>query len=136
MATPEWDKLLSAANKARFNAYAPYSEFLVGASVQTVGGEIFSGCNVENASYGLTICAERTALVKMVSEIAFPVLAAVCVVLKGGHMKGGSPCGACRQFIWEFCRGNEDVPVLMTDPDDTGRRYSTIGQLLPEAFVL
>lgn len=122
------DRLVAFAFAARANAYAPYSKFLVGAAVLMDDGEIFTGCNVENASYGLTLCAERTAIVKAVSSGA-RTIKAVSVASAGG----GTPCGACRQFISEFA--DEDTVVMVLDVDrDDGERVFTIAQLLPEAF--
>ena len=91
--------LVEAALAARSLAYAPYSKFLVGAAVLTESGAIYAGCNVENASYGLTICAERVALCSAVAA-GHRTLAAMAVATSGG----GTPCGACRQFAAEFAR--------------------------------
>src|SRR5882757_10065523 len=100
-------KLIDTALKMRGRAYAPYSHFHVGAALSTGSGRIFGGCNVENASYGLTLCAERVAVVSAVAngETDFVAMA---VATSGG----ASPCGACRQFAAEF-RG--DLPVLIVD---------------------
>ena len=124
------DSLVAFAFAARANAYAPYSKFLVGAAVLTDSGEIFTGCNVENASYGLTICAERTAIVKAVSS-GERRIKAVSVATSGG----GTPSGACRQFISEFADPDTIVIVLDVDRDD-GERVFSMAQLLPEAFRL
>lgn len=129
-----WKKLAEAARTARMNAHAPYSRFFVGAAIETTTGVIFSGCNVENASYGGTICAERGAICKMVSEAGAVKIKRVCVILDGGSKTGGSPCGICRQVIWEFCGKDKDVPVMMMDPQGKFR-MSTIGKLLPDAFT-
>lgn len=131
-----WEDLYLAACRARENAYAPYSEFLVGAAVLDGDGGVHVGCNVENASYGITNCAERVAIGAMVAAGARRIRR-VCVVLVGGHEPGGSPCGACRQAIWEFCGGDRDVEVLTCDPDEeTPARRFTAGELLPDPFVL
>lgn len=119
--------LIEAAVTARESAYAPYSKFLVGAALLTKSGETFHGCNVENASYGLCFCAERTAIVKAVSEgqqdfVAFAVATA----------GGGTPCGACRQFIAEFCEG--DTLVIVHDAVAKVSTEYTLEQLLPNAF--
>src|SRR5579883_3061170 len=92
-------RLLKEAREACKNSYSPYSQFPVGAALLTRGGKVFSGCNVENASYGNTICAERTAIVKAVSEgyKDFEMIAVVCIKARDAW-----PCGACRQFISEF----------------------------------
>jgi len=96
----EHETLIAAARTARENAHAPYSNFRVGAAVRAKSGRIFSGCNVENATYGLTICAERVAIFKAISEgeRGFDALAVFT-----GADRLTPPCGACRQIIWEFC---------------------------------
>lgn len=124
------DRLVSFAFAARSNAYAPYSKYLVGAAVLMDSGEIFTGCNVENASYGLTICAERTAIVKAVSS-GERKLMALSVATSGG----ATPCGACRQFIAEFAAPDAVVIVLDVDRDD-GERVFALEQLLPHQFRL
>jgi cytidine deaminase len=100
------DALLDAARRARENAVAPFSKFRVGAAVRTKSGKIYSGCNVENASYGLTICAERVAIFKALSE-GERKFDAVAVVTDTDKLT--PPCGACRQIIWEFCGDSEIV---------------------------
>ena len=122
---PEWRELLDAAQQARARAYAPYSSFPVGAAVRTAGGHIYAGCNVENASSGLTVCAERVAIWKAVSE-GERELVALAVVTE----PGSPPCGACRQVMSEFA---EDMPVLVADT--SGQAWlTTLGHLLPDAF--
>ena len=106
---PEKDLLIVAATQARENAHAPYSNFRVGAAVRASSGRIFGGCNVENATYGLTICAERVALFKAMSE-GERGFSAIAVVTDSDILT--PPCGACRQLIWEFC-GN--VPVTIAN---------------------
>jgi cytidine deaminase len=100
------DRLLSAAVAARGNAYAPFSKFPVGAAIEDAAGAIHTGCNVENATYGLTICAERVALFKAISEGArrFRRVAVAAVSLT-------PPCGACRQVLWEFC-GDIEIALV------------------------
>ncbi|HEX3595420.1 MAG TPA: cytidine deaminase [Polyangiaceae bacterium] len=120
--------LLEAARQVRENAYAPYSGFRVGAALLTDGGNVYTGCNVENASYGATICAERAAIFRMVaSGETRPVALAIFV----DDADPAMPCGMCRQVISEFGR---DVLVVTATPDRTKR--STIEALLPDAFVL
>lgn len=118
-------KLIEAAQSARDRAYAAYSNFHVGAAVQTESGKIFPGCNVENASYSLTICAERTALFSAIAagERNFTHL----VVATD---KGVSPCGSCRQVIWELCG---DIPITMVDEKGTCTETRS-SDLLPFAF--
>jgi cytidine deaminase len=103
-------KLIEAALDARNNAHAPFSHFRVGAALQDESGRIFTGCNVENATYGLTICAERVAVFKAISEGARK-FAAVAVAADTDVLT--PPCGACRQILWEFCG---DVDVTLVNP--------------------
>lgn len=122
-------QLIATALRVRQNAYAPYSNFLVGAAVLTESGAIVGGCNVENASYGLAICAERNALTSMVSggERQVQALAVAC-------SGAGSPCGACRQFMLEF---GFEFEVILVDADQPSRTESwQAGDLLPRAFRL
>ncbi|MFT6178881.1 MAG: cytidine deaminase [Paracoccaceae bacterium] len=118
--------LITKALEMRGNSYSPYSNFAVSAALLTESGKVFTGVNVENASYGLTICAERVAIATAVAagEKEFQTIA---VVVKGG----GSPCGACRQVLNEFA---PNLRVLMADEDGKLVRTSTLGELLPEAF--
>ena len=120
-----WQELLQAAEAARERAYAPYSRFLVGAAVRAGSGRIYTGANVENASSGLTVCAERVALWKAVSEgeRRFEALALITA-------PGATPCGACRQVLAEFQSG---LPILVADT--AGRAWLTsLAVLLPDAF--
>ena len=103
------DLLIEAAKQARDNAHAPYSNFRVGAALRSTSGRIFGGCNVENATYGLTICAERVAIFKAISE-SERGFSAIAVVTDTEVLT--PPCGACRQLIWEFCG---DIPVSMAN---------------------
>ncbi len=119
------DRLIATAQAARKQAYAPYSHYAVGAALLGADGRIYSGCNVENSSYGLSNCAERTAVFKMVSEGVREILAiVVCTV------NAGSPCGACRQVLIEFAG---DVPVWLVDETGNGRE-TTLYTLLPDHF--
>jgi cytidine deaminase len=123
----EHEALLIAAKQARENAHAPYSNFRVGAAVRASSGRIFGGCNIENASYGLTLCAERVAIFKALSE-GERNFAAIAVVTDADVLT--PPCGACRQIIWEFCG---DVPVLLANLQ--GRRESLkMSELFPKPF--
>lgn len=122
---PEWRALLMAATEARNHAYAPYSGFPVGAAVQTAKGRIFAGCNVENASSGLTVCAERIAIFSAVAS-GERTITALAVVTE----PGATPCGACRQVMSEFATS---LPVLIADTN--GHAWITsLEELLPEAF--
>jgi len=120
------NELISRATAARENAYCPYSGFAVGAAVLTADGRIYTGCNVENASYGLTNCAERTAVLKAVSEGAREIVA-VAVVAEG---EPPPPCGACRQVLAEF--GPRAEVVLASTAGE--RIRTSVDALLPGAF--
>jgi cytidine deaminase len=128
--TPESrEDLIRQAIGAGGRAYAPYSKFLVGAALRTAGGKTFVGCNVENASYGLTICAERNAAFAAVAagERQFECLA---IATQGGAM----PCGACRQVLFEF---NPELPILIVDIDHPDKVVeANLRDLLPGAFNL
>ncbi len=123
------DSLLRSALEIRQQAYAPYSKFLVGAAVVTEDGSIFTGTNVENASYGLTICAERVAAAAAVAA-GHRKITAVAVATAGG----AAPCGACRQFLAEF-GGSMDVLLVDVDRPENVKQMS-LADLLPEQFSL
>jgi len=124
------EPLLAAAADARRNAYAPYSQFAVGAAVLTLDGRIFSGCNMENASYGLTTCAERNAIAAAVAGGMLPSqLAALALVADAMAV----PCGACLQVIAEFA--SEGCIVFTEDRDGTRKAYR-LDELLPLRFSL
>jgi cytidine deaminase len=120
-------KLIDEARAARENAHAPYSNFRVGAAVRTKSGKIYGGCNIENASYGLTLCAERVAIFKAMSE-GEREFDAIAVVTDTEKLT--PPCGPCRQIIWEFCG---DVPVIMANLKGRVER-ETVAKLLPRPF--
>lgn len=127
MATQRSHELIQAAIKVRTRAYAPYSKFLVGAALLTPAGEIFSGCNVENASYGLTVCAERAAVFAAVAagQQRFTLLA---IATTGA----AAPCGACLQVLVEFA---PELPILLIDVDQPDQIIeSNLRDLLPAAF--
>lgn len=119
--------LAEAALAARAHAYAPYSRFLVGAAVQTADGRIFTGCNVENATYGLTRCAEQVAIAKAVSEGARRF---VRIAIASQTDPPAVPCGMCRQMMVEFC---EDLEIELVNPAG-GTRTVYLRDLLPHAF--
>jgi cytidine deaminase len=119
--------LVEAASLARTNAYSPYSRVKIGAAVLTSGGKVYSGCNVENSSYGLSCCAERTAIFKAVSE-GHKDIAALAVV--GESEEFTSPCGACRQVMIEF---NPEMKVLRRGVDGFSED-TTADELLPSHF--
>jgi len=120
------ERLVEAARRAQRRAYAPYSKFSVGAAVLAEDGQIFVGCNVENGSFGLTVCAERNAVAAAVVAGARP--AAVAVVAPGSAT---APCGACRQVLAEF---SADMPVVLAGPDGDDRHLESLDALLPSAF--
>jgi len=124
----ERQRLLEAAREAMEHAYAPYSQFKVGAALLTTGGDLFSGCNVENASYGLTNCAERTAIFTAVAERGPKVVIRAIAVVNSRGLPC-SPCGACRQVIFEF---GPNATVLFEGPK--GWKACAIQDLLPEGF--
>ncbi|MDJ0753244.1 MAG: cytidine deaminase [Ardenticatenaceae bacterium] len=119
-------KLIEAARSIRQRAYAPYSNFLVGAAILSKSGKIYTGVNVENASYGLTICAERSAVGTMIGA-GETGIAAVAVAT----VSGVTPCGACRQVLREFGR---DFPVWIIDESADEVRETTMADLLPDSF--
>jgi cytidine deaminase len=126
------DRLLAAAREALTHAYAPYSKFHVGAAILISGGKVFTGCNVENASYGLTICAERNAIFAAVGvQPAGQKLAIEAVAVATKPASAAAPCGACRQVIAEFA-GKAGVQVFYQG--DNGTKESTIAKLLPDTF--
>ncbi|MGO2082736.1 cytidine deaminase [Vagococcus sp.] len=122
----QWIKL---ANEATEKAYVPYSKFPVGATLVAKDGQIYQGCNIENASYGLSNCAERTAIFKAVSE---GVTEFKHLVVTGRTKEPISPCGACRQVLVEFCA--PDMPVTLCNLDGKIKE-TTIQELLPYSFV-
>ena len=120
--------LIDQAKEARTKAYTPYSKFKVGAALMTKNKQVFTGCNIENASYGLTNCAERTAIFKAVSEGETEIEALVVI----GDTEGPiAPCGACRQVISEFCKDSTKIILTNLKGDQV---ETTITQLLPGSF--
>ena len=119
--------LYETALKARENAFAPYSDFRVGAALLAESGKVYTGCNIENASFGLTICAERVAIFKAISE-GESGFRELWIVADTPRLT--PPCGACRQIIWEFCG---DIPVILSNLQTVSREYRMI-DLLPEPF--
>ena len=128
--TKDVERLIETAVQAQKRAYCPYSRYPVGAAVLTESGRVFAGCNVENASYGLSMCAERSAIFHAVAG-GHDSIAAVAVV-----SAAGKPCGACRQVMAEF--SDKDTPLYIVDLNPTtGRRHivkTTVFKLLPMAF--
>ncbi len=128
MATLPMSDLIETAKRVRENAYAPYSGYRVGAAILDSSGQIWSGCNVENVSYGLCVCAERTALCKMVSE-GQQELIAVAVVTKDG----GTPCGMCLQSLLEFTKDPTRVDVI-TVSEQSNQVHYKLSDLIPHGF--
>ena len=122
-------ELVKAAQEMLKYAYAPYSKFLVGAALLGRDGRVFTGCNVENASYGATNCAERTAVFKAISEGCREFLAIAIVSSSGKYTY---PCGICRQVLSEFC--GEDFDIIVAN--DKESKQFTLGELLPNGFTL
>ncbi len=123
----DYDGIVAVAKSARENAHAKFSNFKVGAGLLTASGKIYGGCNVENATYGLTVCAERVAIFKAISE-GERKFDAIAVVTDTDKLT--PPCGACRQIIWEFCG---DVPVVMSNLHGK-REVLRMSELFPKPF--
>lgn len=121
------DELIAEATRVRENAYAPFSDFRVGSALETESGEIIAGCNVESASYGLTVCAERVAIWKAISE-GKRKIKHIAVVADTEELT--PPCGVCRQIIWEF---GGDIPVIMANLNGKVETVQ-MKDLLPRAF--
>ena len=124
--------LIEAARSAMKNAHAPYSNFQVGAALLAENGEIFTGCNVENASYGLTICAERNAIFSAVSD-GVKDFSEMVIIAKSDSLP--YPCGACRQVLSEFCKPDFKIYVV-ADKQQELTEELTLGELLPKSFTM
>jgi len=122
-------ELIELAIEARQRAYAPYSGYKVGAALETDSGETMVGCNVENLSYGATICAERSAVVRMVAEGKGRSIRQIAIVTQDG----GTPCGMCLQVLSEFCLDPHDLAVIASDPQGSYRTF-TLADLYPHGF--
>lgn len=128
------EKLIELAIAAMDNAYAPYSGYKVGAALLCADGTVYTGCNIENAAFSPTVCAERTAVFKAVSEGKRKFSAIAVCGGKNGNITGFfPPCGVCRQVLREFCA--DDFPVYLAGVDSQYKTY-TLSQLLPESFSL
>ncbi len=124
------ESLVEAARQAMHNAYAPYSKFRVGAAVMLDDGRIFSGCNIENVSYGLTNCAERTAVFRAIAETPGGIIRLLAVAIDNVDAAHCSPCGACRQVIAEFA--SRDTDIFYRGPQ--GMVSAKMAELLPDGF--
>ncbi|MGB5635155.1 MAG: cytidine deaminase [Waterburya sp.] len=136
MSTPtltesEQQQLIEVATQAMTSAYAPYSQFRVGAALLTTTGNIVAGCNVENASYGLSMCAERNAIANAIIGIVKDTMEIRAIAVVNSKNVPCSPCGACRQVIWEF---GQDAQVIFLGSQ--GWQTLTIKELLPMGFSL
>jgi cytidine deaminase len=133
-AAADVERLIVEAQASRSRAYAPYSRYRVGAAILTRSGRIYAGCNVENASYGATVCAERSAVAAMV--VAGGVDPVACAVVSAGP-RPGAPCGVCRQVLSEFAR---DLLIVLVAEDSRGKigtkRRVRLRALLPDTFRL
>ena len=127
MSEESLQELVETAKAARLQSVAPFSNFLVGAAVKTDGGKVFTGCNIESASYGLTVCGERVAIWKALSE-GEKHFAELAIVADTETLT--PPCGTCRQIIWEFCR---DATIILSNLHGESQVVS-IRELLPRAF--
>lgn len=126
----DYNVLLKKAQEVSENAYAKYSNFSVGACVLASSGKTYVGCNIENASYGLTICAERNAIANAVANGEKSILA---IAIYSPNTQNCAPCGACRQVIFEF---QDDKEVEIVTQNDEGYKIYKINELLPEGFIL
>jgi cytidine deaminase len=127
MSYPDTSRLIDAALRARERAHAPFSKFLVGCALETSDGRIITGCNCESASYGLTMCAERVAVFKALSE---GVTGCRRIVVVADTPTPTPPCGACRQWLWEF---GQDMEVILANLDGEKARHR-MAELLPWPF--
>ena len=129
----EINELFEQAAQVRENAYAPYSDFKVGAALKTKKGNVFLGCNVENAAYDSTLCAERNAITTAVAEEGTQMKIKV-IAIAVGECKLPSPCGACRQVISEFSDYDTDGETLVAFNTNTGMEVKRISEILPYRF--
>lgn len=122
------DELIERAKTARLSAHAPYSNFAVGAALLVADGRVFAGCNIENSTYSLTMCAERVAIFKAVSEGAREFLK---IAVVADHIRPTPPCGCCRQMIWEFA--SDETDVILANLSGDVQKFK-IKDLFPNAF--
>ena len=129
MIPEHFNSLFDVAVQARDQAYAPYSDLKIGSAVLGNNGEIYTGCNIENSSFGATICAERVAIFKAISDGATSISA---IVLVTDHKSPIAPCGMCRQVLSEFAK-NDHLPIYLTNLQKK-MSLTTLGELLPHSF--
>lgn len=120
------DELVKQAREARARSYSPYSRFAVGAALRTASGKVYLGCNIENCSYGLTVCAERVAVYNAVADGARD-FEALAIFTEAEELT--PPCGACRQVLWEF---SQDLVIILANPG--GEKELKLSELLPKPF--
>lgn len=128
---PKVQELINAAIKVRNNAYCPYSNFAVGAALRTKTGEIITGCNIENGTFAPSVCAERSAICKAISD-GFREYESLAVVAYQ-ETEFTSPCGTCRQTLSEFC--HKDMPIYLAKPSPARVMVTSLSKLLPHAFT-
>ena len=126
-----YEKLMEKAIETSKNSYSPYSKFAVGACVLMDDGSVYTGCNFENSSFGMTICAERNAIGSAIADGKIKIKA---VAIYSPNQQKCFPCGACRQVIHEFCENDSDVDIILKNGENI--EIYTLAQLLPESFSL
>jgi cytidine deaminase len=126
-----YEELMQKAVEASEKSYCPYSKFAVGACVMADDGSVYTGCNFENSSFGMTICAERNAIGSAVADGKQKIKA---VAIYSPNQQNCVPCGACRQVMHEFCNNDEDIDIILQNGE--GLKIYTLAQLLPESFNL
>ena len=126
-----YEELMQKAIEVSKNSYSPYSKFAVGACLETVNGKIYTGCNFENSSFGMTICAERNAVGSAIADGEQKIKA---IAIYSPNQDNCAPCGACRQVLHEFCDRDEDVDIILKNGNEL--KVYTLAQLLPESFNL
>lgn len=126
-----YEELMQKAKEVSEKSYSPYSKFAVGACVLTIDGSVYTGCNFENSSFGMTICAERNAIGSAIADGKRRIKA---VAIYSPNQQNCSPCGACRQVMHEFCDNDNDVDIILQNGDEL--KIYTLAQLLPESFNL
>jgi len=126
-----YEELMQKAIEASKNSYSPYSKFAVGACVLTEDDSVYTGCNFENSSFGMTICAERNAIGSAIADGKRKIKA---VAIYSPNQDNCTPCGACRQVIHEFCENDNDVDIILKNGE--GLKIYTLAQLLPESWNL